>query len=217
MKALETLAEIELAIRRLIETGLSVQQNWPSMKGLPHGCREIGISGAPELSISMKDKPYWEIYEGLSDAGAYHSRLIDGTLVQMLYRFQGDKLIGHRLCTFPAPALDPYETEPQPYEDDEIFADIVAKNIVHVPLRFDFDDAVHIDVDHPKSHLTLGQYLNCRIPVNAPLTPARFLRFLLRNFYFNAFKAHALEKIGGSKAFAETITAKERSVAYLSC
>ena len=217
MTPLEILTEIELVVRRLIETGLSVQQNWPCMRSGAHGIREIGISGTPDLSISMRDKPYWEIYEELSDAGAYHTRLIDGTMVQMLYRFHGEKLIGHRLCTFPAPNLDPYETEPKPYEEDEIFADIVAKNIVHVPLRFDFDDAVHTDVDHPKSHLSLGQYLNCRIPVTAPLTPAKFLRFLLRNFYFTAFHARGLDRIGGSKAFTETITPKERLITYLSC
>jgi len=217
MTADEILVEINVSIRRLIEVGLSVQQNWPILKTFPGNRKEIAIAGSPELTISMKDEPYWEVYEQLLEARAFHVQMIDGTLIQMLYRFEGKKLISHRLCTFPAPNLDPYDNEPKSYEEDEIYADIIAKNIVHVPMRFDYNPDDHKEVDHPMSHLTLGQYVNCRIPVSAPVTPARFLRFLLRNFYFTAFHTNSLGMLGGNKSFEETITRLERTISHLVC
>lgn len=212
----EVIAEITKIIRRLIEAGLSNQQNYPNLTRV--GTRiDIGVSGAPEIAISMKDQAYSEIYDLLDKAGAYHIRMIDGALVQMYYRFQRRAISAHRLCVFPAPHLEHYDNEPTSYERDELYADIVGKSIVHVPIRFDYaaDDALHVDVNHPKSHLTLGQYQNCRIPVNAPISPARFIKFVLRNFYHTAFHAAQLDQIDSTYQFAETLTANERAITYL--
>ena len=74
--------------------------------------------------------------------------------------------------------------------------DVIKKNIVPFPIRFDYDcrDEVVVNITHPKSHLTLGQYQNCRVPVSAPLTPYIFALFILRNFYNTAFNKYS-EKI----------------------
>jgi hypothetical protein len=217
MTPTEVLVDIERSIRRLIEAGLSVQQNWPTLKPTAGHGEEIGITGSPNLSVSLRDVPYWEIYQQLQEARAFHIQMIDGTLVQMLYRFERKSIVSHRLCAFPSPRLEPYDNEPRSYDDDEIYADIIGKNIVHFPIRFDYSSSLHRDVDHPMSHLTLGQYLNCRIPVNAPLTPTRFLHFFLRNFYYNAFHAHSLSTLGGNKVFGDTITTKERGIGHFVC
>jgi hypothetical protein len=68
---------------------------------------------------------------------------------------------------------------------DELYIEIISRHIVPFPLRFDFDerDGVHKDVTHPKSHLTLGDVKDCRLPVTSPLTPRWFVEFILRNFY----------------------------------
>ena len=213
----EVVAEIQNIIRRLIEAGLSNQQNYPSINRV--GTRtDIGISGAPEIAISMKDQPYSEIYDLLDKAGAYHVRMIDGALIQMSYRFRRRTMSAHRLCVFPAPYLEHYDNDPASYEQDELYADIVGKSVVHVPIRFDYsaDANVHVDINHPKSHLTLGQYPNCRIPVNAPISPARFIKFVLRNFYHTAFHAAQLDQIDSTYQFTETLTANERTVTYVS-
>lgn len=217
MTPAEVVAEIQNIIRRLIEAGLSNQQNYPSVNRV--GTRtEIGISGASEIAISMKDQPYSEIYDLLDKARAYHVRMIDGALIQMYYRFQRRTISAHRLCLFPAPFLEHYDNDPASYEQDDLYADIVEKSIVHVPIRFDYsaDNAVHIDIRHPKSHLTLGQYPNCRIPVNAPISPARFMKFALRNFYHTAFHAAQLDRIDSTYQFAETLTTNERAITYVS-
>lgn len=212
----EVIASIQAIIRRLIEAGLSNQQNYPAMRQIG-GHYEIGISGAPEISTSLRDRPYGEIYEYLDGAGAYHVRMIDGTLLQMYYRFRGRALAGHRLCVFPAPYLESYDREPESYLNDELYADIVARSIVHIPIRFDFDSSTgrHVDVRHPKSHLTLGEYPNCRIPVNAPLSPARFIKFVLRNFYSTAFHAANLDAIDSTTRFPDTLTPNERAITHL--
>ena len=36
---------------------------------------------------------------------------------------------------------------------------------------------------HPHSHVTLGQYTNCRIPAYGPISPLLFMQFILENFY----------------------------------
>lgn len=213
----DVVAEIQSIIRRLIEAGLSNQQNYPSVNRV--GVRtNIGISGAPEIAISMKDQPYSEIYDLLDQARAYHVRMIDGALIQMYYRFHRRIISAHRLCVFPAPFLEHYDNDPAIYEEDELYADIVGKGIVHVPIRFDYsaDDNLHVDVRHPKSHLTLGQYPNCRIPVNAPISPAKFIKFVLRNFYHTAFHAAQLDQIDSTFQFAETLTTNERAITYVS-
>lgn len=213
----DVVADIQSIIRRLIEAGLSNQQNYPSVNRV-RTRTDIGVSGAPDIAISMKDQPYSEIYNLLDKAGAYHVRMIDGALIQMYYRFRRRALSAHRLCVFPAPYLEHYDNDPTSYEQDELYADIVGKSIVHVPIRFDYsaDDNLHIDVHHPKSHLTLGQYPNCRIPVNAPISPARFIKFVLRNFYHTAFHAARLDQIDSSYQFADTLTANERMLTYVS-
>jgi hypothetical protein len=210
--------EIQSVITRMIESGLSNQQNYPSMRKVGHQS-EIGISGAPPFSVSMKDRPYAEIYDELDKARAYHLKMIDGALLQMCYRFEKRTINAHRLCVFPAPDLEHFDIDPESYDKDEVYADIVGRNIVHIPIRFDFDssDDKHVDVRHPKCHLTLGQYLNCRIPVSAPISPARFVKFVLRNFYYTAFHAGNLETINSAFKFPETLTVAERAITHIAC
>ena len=135
-----------------------------------------------------------------------------------MYKFSDGALMGHRLAFFPAPDLEEFQNNPEIYRDDEVYADLVARNIVPFPIRFDYDvrDDQHIGVAHPKSHLTFGQYKNCRIPVTAPLTPFRFVEFILRNFYHTAFERYAdnfPRPRGG--VFSESISRAEREVIHV--
>ena len=85
------------------------------------------------------------------------------------------------------------------------------------PLRCDYDggDGRHVDVAHPKSHLTLGQYEHCRIPVSAPITPHWFIDFLLRNFYQTLGRGCTDEMPVGGVSFEESISPAERRVVHL--
>ena len=101
------------------------------------------------------------------------------------------------------------------YENDEIYADILYKNIVPFPIRFDFDLSNFIEIEHPRTHLTLGQYKNCRIPVSEPLTPELFINFILRNFYNTVFNKYSNEITVGKEHFNKTITGNEKSIFHL--
>jgi hypothetical protein len=101
--------------------------------------------------------------------------------------------------------------------EDEIYADIVAKNIVPFPIRFDYDtrEGIYKELEHPKSHLCLGQYENCRIPVSSPLTPFHFMQFILRNFYHTALQKYADRLPSFIHAFGETIVGDEKRVIHV--
>ena len=169
------------------------------------------------LKLLQADRSYEEIYRDLADSRAFNVKMLDGALVQMTYKFARGNLLNHRLAFFPSPSLTEFQNDPQSYFDDDLYADIVAANIVHVPLRFDYDasEELHEVLNHPKAHLTLGQYGNCRIPVTAPLTPLQFIDFLLRNFYHTVHRNYAAKLPKASARFPDSIASEERRVVHI--
>lgn len=213
----QTFVAIRLVITKLIEAGLADEQRYPSIKSVGGGRCEIGIEGAPDLSATLKDVPYDEAFLELEKARAFNVKMIDGALIQLAYTFVDNVIHSHRLAFFPAPSLEAYEDAASAYEDDEIFADIVGRYLVRFPIRFDYSssDEEWRDVDHPKSHLTLGQYKNCRIPATGPMTPVRFIQFVVRNFYFST-NAHAAFKSDDVRPrFDATISPAESGIPHL--
>jgi hypothetical protein len=186
----QALGQMNSIVAKLIEVSLSDDQNFPTLKHGPNQVTELTIPGSHDFAIALKNVSYRTIYDSLEAGRSYNLRMIDGGLIQMLYRFKNDHLIAHRLCYFPSPDFEAFQNNPDLYLDDPIFGDVLNKSIVPFPVRFDFneDDLLHVEFDHAKSHLTLGQYQNCRIPVSAPLTPHGFITFLLDSFYKCATK-----------------------------
>ena len=165
------------------------------------------------VSIALKNLAYREIYYQLVQDHAYNVKMLDGALIQMMYRFSNGTLQSHRLAFFPSPDLEEFQNNPDIYIEQAIYADVIARNIVPFPLRFDYNaQEGHI---HPRSHLTLGQYEHCRIPVTGPLTPFRFIDFILRNFYHTAFNqfADSLPRIRDS--FDKSIRPEEERMIHL--
>jgi hypothetical protein len=200
----------------LVGLSLCDHQNFPAIHNLQHGYCEIGISNHTNLSYALKNISYHKIYAELERTQTYNLKMLDGALVQMVYCFRNDIIESHRLAFFPSPTLEEFQNNPEIYLEDEIYADVVAENIVPFPLRFDFDNNNSIEIDHPKSHITLGQYKNCRIPVSAPLMPFHFVIFILRNFYNTAFLKYSDElKPVVPSVFTETITDLERKSIYV--
>ena len=211
------LEQLHSVIGDLIRLSLCDRQNYPSERTTQGGVVEITFLGAEKITAALRNQPYRDIYDELNRHDAYSIKMLDGALVQMSYCFSGENLIKHRLAFFPSPHLEDFQNEPEIYEDDEIFADILAKNIVPFPLRFDFDsdDELFQELDHPRSHLTLGQFKNCRIPVTAPLSPFQFVSFILRNFYNTAHRKYSGEIAEFKDAFPETIAGTERQVLHV--
>lgn len=207
--------EVNTITQRLIESGLSVKQKFPSCTPIGKDYYEIAYPGMQDLSIALKNLNYKDIYYELDKCDNYNIKMIDGALIQLLYTYQKSELISHRLAFFPSPSLELFQNEPELYEEDEIYADIIAKNILPVPIRFDYDPDNHKELDHPKCHLTLGQFKNCRIPVCSPITPSTFILFILRSFYNTAFRQFTNKLHFSSKLFNETITIGEKKLLHI--
>ena len=208
--------QINTLISYLVEKGLADAQHYAVLKANGNS-REVSFSNSAYINIALKNLSYSEIYEQLSEARAYNVKMLDGALIQMMYSFDAESVERHRLAFFPAPDLEEFQNNPEIYLDDELYADVVAKNIVPSPVRFDYDLRYEGNdrALHPVSHLTLGQYQNCRIPVTAPVTPFRFIEFILRNFYHTAFVRYAETLPDTRSAFLDTIRPRERDMIHL--
>ena len=213
----QTMSQINGIIRFAVQLGLADDQNFAFLR---RGRQSVGVTFENDsyISVAMRNIPYAEIYDSLAKERSFNLRMLDGALVQMMYVYVHGNLKSYRLAYFPSPYLEEFQNNPEIYQDDEVYANVVSRNIVSFPVRFDFDldSGRHQEVAHPKSHLTLGQYRNCRIPVTAPLTPFRFVDFLLRNFYHTASEQYA-ERLPPPRGglFSESIIPVERDVVHV--
>jgi len=181
--------QFEELIERLITTSISVKQFSPSVRTVPGG--EVLIGRPVSTAVAMRDVPYEVAYRELDSNDAYDVKLVDGGLLLFQYRFDANgKLLQHRLGYFPSPMLPTVDEAPELYEQDQLYGDIIDRRLVRFPIRFDYAPHQHADMVHPASHLTLGQYENCRIPVDGPLGPNAFGMFIIRNFYCRAYTRH---------------------------
>jgi hypothetical protein len=215
----QTLKQINELTQALVGLSLSNEQNFPTTQGNPNAAFEISVSTAAGMSVALKNMAYRDIYGELEKARCFNIKMLDGALVSLRYRFLAGAICEHSLSYFPSPDLEQFQNEPEIYLEDEVYADVVAKNIVAFPIRFDFcdDEEKFVDIHHPYSHLTLGQYKNCRIPVCSPLGPLAFGGFVLRNFYNTAFRKFSAKFPTSKLGFAKTITAKERKIPHIVC
>ncbi|RBB36777.1 DUF2290 domain-containing protein [Burkholderia reimsis] len=199
----------------LIEMGIADDQNFPVLRQISATHWEVSFDGAEHVSLAMGEIDYHDVHKELSEKRSYNVRLIDGGLLQMMYRFEGENLIKHRLAYYPSPALRSFRDDPDAYLRDELFLEIVSRHIVAFPLRFDFDTQAAADVAHPQSHLTLGDVQGCRIPVTGGLSPRWFAEFILRNFYQTA-KHDLLHDLPAHRfEFEPTITDNERRLMHM--
>ncbi|WP_336992482.1 DUF2290 domain-containing protein [Leucobacter sp. VD1] len=176
--------ELDELIGKLVEVGLADSQNFPSERKLADGRWAVSTDG-PDLAMALKKRPYANVYASLRENNTYGALLLDGAMLQFSYEGAGEALIRHRLSYLPSPSLEPFQNDPELYFHELHFVDIVGYQVVPVPIRFDFDarEGVAVEVTHPVSHLTLGQYQHCRLPVVRPLAPTDFVSFIVRNFY----------------------------------
>lgn len=133
----------------------------------------------------MKNLPYREIYNKINISKNFNFKLPDGGIFQLLYNFDKDGLLKHRLTYFPSPDFEEFQNNPEIYNNDVIYGDVVDKQVMPVIVRIDYNRfEADSKVYHPYCHLTLGQYKNCRIPVESPFSPNSFITFILDNFYY---------------------------------
>ncbi len=208
--------EINQITRQLIELGLSDDQNFAVLKEVHADCFEVTYDSDTGISYALKNHPYPEIYAEIKTNRDYNISLPDGGLIQLQYRFDQDEVIKHRLGFFPSPDLSEFQNDPAIYEEDLVYADVISSYVMTTPLRFDFDAAAFVEGEHPKSHVTIGQYQNCRIPVRSALGPSKFVEFILASFYNTAFQSYSDQIIKSGLLHPETITPVEAKRVHFS-
>ncbi|MBD3192577.1 MAG: DUF2290 domain-containing protein [Candidatus Heimdallarchaeota archaeon] len=210
-------AEISREIRNLtqllVEKSISVSQNYPRVLN-----NTITWSNFQNLAFTLQDEPYETIYKSCRKAKDYNFMLIDGALIQMQYKFNRNNLVSHILRFYPNPNFENYQDNPEEYEElyfgIELFTDMINKKAIVFPLRFDFSN-VHNEMLHPMVHATFGNYKDCRIPISKPISPNRFMSFILRNFYFFKFIEENLhDEISLNLSFGEQVTNNEKKLLH---
>ncbi len=213
----QIMAEVNKLITHLVRIGLANDQNFSILRALGANRTEVTFKSADYLSFELKNHSYTTIYDVLKKERAYTVLLPDGAMLQLNYQFLGDELAKHRLAFWPSPHLEHFQNDPDLYLEDSVYAEVVSRQVVPFPLRFDHDSSKQAfkEIRHPISHLTLGQYENCRIPLTAPLPPAHFADFVLRNFYNTAFHEFAGELSNMPNPYDDSISKNERNLIHL--
>jgi hypothetical protein len=209
--------EINKITAKLIRLGLSDEQNFPSLKSLGDGIQAISVSGGVSPGVGFGRRSYRAIYADIRASKSYNVRLLDGGLLLLQYTFRGDSVASHRLAYWASPTLETFQNEPELYETDELYLDFLEPSAVPFPIRFDYnsEEPANLPIIHPRCHMTLGQYLNCRIPVCSPLAPSVFVDFILRNFYSSTHRRFASIRDVAPSFFDISLYDEELSIPHL--
>lgn len=184
----DILAQIKDITSKLLSGALQIDYNESIITG--QSKEEITWANSKNIAFTLKNKSYEEIYREIDKERDYNFKMLDSAVVQMKYRFYKNDVIEHILAYYPNPNIEGFKDNPEDYERDyygnKLFSEISSKKIVVFPIRFDYSQAF-TDCEHPFVHATFGNYESCRIPAFAPISPNRFILFILRSFYFEKF------------------------------
>ena len=188
----------------------------PPRQVVRNGIQYIGFANDDKISGALHaNQSYDKIFDFLKSSNAFSFKLLDGALLQLSYAFNHERIVKHRLAYYSCPKLPEYQEDLDLYDEEHLYDESLRRNTVPVPMRFDFDKNMCLPDTHPFSHLTLGQYKGCRIPVSAPLTPLQFVRFILMCFYRNLWEAYKNTYPVNDLRFEESIRGCEMSEVYV--
>lgn len=174
--------ELKKITQELIRCGLAEEYNVPIIRQT-----DIVWGNFKDVSLYLKNMDYYKIYSEMEKDHNYNIKLPDGGILQLMYRFngRGTELQSHRLAYYPSPSYEIYQNDADLYDADYIYGDILNKDILPVVIRADYNrDEIESEIHHPYSHITLGGYKNCRIPVDKPISPMKFVKFIMEHFYY---------------------------------
>lgn len=173
--------EIQIITMEMIRCGMAEEYNYPIIRQ-----HEVVWEKYSDISIYLKNMKYEKIYDEINKEKNYNFKMPDGGLLQLMYRFEKSGiLLSHRLAFYPSSSYELYQNNVDLYDEDEIYGDILNKSVLPVIVRADYNkEEVVGAVHHPFVHVTLGDYKNCRIPVNRPISPIQFVNFIMEHFYY---------------------------------
>jgi len=204
------LKEMNDLIIFVAENGLSVDQN------IPYEVHRIGdvvdiTHNGNSMAYMLRNRSYREMYADALSSSSYLFRLFDDSLVQMSFQVKAGELLRSRAAYLPPPSFDVFQESIELFAEDLIFADIIDRRVVAVPIRIDYDVRDHVVVsrEHPKSHFTLGQFEGCRLALSAPITPTLFIDLVLKMFYSKALATCSTPVPSSKYRFKRCLDARE--------
>lgn len=174
--------EVKRVTQELIKCGLAEEYNFPIIQNT-----DVVWEKYQDISLYLKNMDYATIYKEIEQGHNFNIKLPDGGILQLMYRFnrRGTELQEHRLAFYPSPSYEIYQNDAELYDADYIYGDILNKDVLPVIIRADYsNDEIDSEIHHPYSHITLGGYKNCRIPVDCPIAPLQFVKFIMEHFYY---------------------------------
>ena len=139
-------------------------------------------------------------YTEINKCRNYTVKFIDGAIAQYFCRFSGGNINRQRLTFYQSPWTHPYDKKSREYDEwlesagdieDEAKVLFGWESLEHrdiVNLRIEYAPEQYRQLLHPRTHLHLSGREECRIPVSGPLGVAAFFRFLIKNFYSDAWE-----------------------------
>ena len=90
-KAIDTRDEINKITAKLIELGLSDDQNYAFLKEVADNIVEISFRQSANFSVVLRNIGYSEIYEVIKRERDFNISLADGAILQLQYLFHGEE------------------------------------------------------------------------------------------------------------------------------
>lgn len=173
--------EIRMITTEMLRCGMAEEYNFPIIRR-----QEVVWEKYSDISVYLKNLSYEKIYNEINKEKNYNFKMPDGGMLQLMYRFdKGGVLQAHRLAFYPSASYELYQNSVQLYDEDDVYGDILNKSVLPVIIRADYNrEEVKGDIHHPFAHITLGDYKNCRVPVNKPISPIQFVNFIMEHFYY---------------------------------
>ncbi len=210
--------EIAKFVEQAWNAGLARDSNVTIVQALGAHMSSVSWSGAVAAGIGSRGGPSLDEYIGLVQNRQYTLLLSDYSFLQISFIFDRSDIVKHRLVYYPCPLnIDEEDGEIAILDLIELLQDreLIARLRQETPLRFEFDPSA-ANEDHAASHLHLFRD-SCRIPVFAPMSLGRFIRFIFRHFYPNEWETHAFLREWMCPVMAPSISEQQRRDLHIAC
>lgn len=105
----------------LFGTGIINDQNFPKIVRHPKSIWDVKFDHCENIALVISETDYSVIHQILKNNRYYSVKMIDGGLLQLIYRFQRNTLIQHRLAYYLSSQLLPFQEDPASYFEDTHF------------------------------------------------------------------------------------------------
>ncbi|MEO6324505.1 MAG: DUF2290 domain-containing protein [Thermoanaerobaculia bacterium] len=182
--------EVEELVTELYEAGLAADSNPVVVEGGAghNGCvtypRKKGTAKLAALEGQLEE------YQAALRDRLFTVALKDGALLQVSVTLEDNEVVWHRLAFVPCPVRFDAD-EVAEVSIDEFISSLDAGRLrdrlrLRAAIRFDYDPEAGGE-NHPESHYTVLAS-TCRVPVLSPLSVGHFARFVLTQFYREAWE-----------------------------